>query len=56
MKDQTFLGVFLTLIGVIGVIVGLVKDQFSSNPILYVAPVILGVLMIVIDQVAKRRK
>ena len=59
MKNQTFLGIFLALIGIIGLIVGLVTGHFTDSVtqmVLYILPLALGVLMIVIDQIGQRKK
>ena len=58
MKNQSFLGGFLVFIGLIGLFVGLISGHFMESPVqtvLYVLPVILGVIMIVLDQNGKRR-
>ena len=58
MKNQTFLGSFLAFIGLLGLIVGLITGHLMDSTaqlILYILPVVLGVIMIVVDQMAKRK-
>lgn len=58
MKNQSFLGGFLAFIGLIGLFVGLISGHFMESPVqtaMYVLPVLLGVIMIVLDQNGKRR-
>ena len=58
MHNQTFLGAFLTFIGLIGLIAMLLRGQFAADPLytlLSVLPIVLGVIMIVVDQMAKRK-
>ena len=59
MYNQSFLGGFLVFIGMLGLFVGLISGHFMDSPaqtILYVLPVLLGIIMIVIDQNGKRRR
>ena len=56
MSRQTIFGVFLLLIGVIGLIVGLVTGHFSDAPgqtALYILPVVLGVIMLLLERTSK---
>ena len=58
MKNQTFLGAFLMFIGIIGLIVGLVSGHFGDSiaqMVLYILPVVLGGIMIIVDQVGKHK-
>ena len=58
MKNQTFLGVFLIIIGALGLIVGLITGHFMDSPgqtALYVLPVLLGIVMIIIDRTGKKK-
>ncbi len=58
MNNQTFLGAFLAFIGVLGLLVGLITGHFMESPaqtVLYVLPIILGVIMIVIDRIGKKK-
>lgn len=59
MKNQTFLGIFLALIGILGLVVGLATGHFTDSVtqmVLYILPLALGVLMVVIDQIGQRKK
>ena len=56
MSRQMIFGIFLLLIGVIGLIVGLVTGHFSDSPgqtALYIMPVALGIIMLVLDRTSK---
>ncbi len=56
MNRQTFLGMFLIVIGVIGFIVGAVTHHLTDSAAAlagYILPVALGIIMIVIDKVTK---
>ena len=56
MSRQMIFGVFLLLIGVIGLIVGLVTGHFADSPgqtALYILPVVLGVIMLILDRTSK---
>ena len=58
MHNQTFLGAFLSFIGLIGLIFALVRGQVAQSPelaVLSVLPLVLGVIMILLDQIGKRR-
>ena len=60
MKNQTFLGAFVMFIGLIGLIVGLVNvgfnsEEFKSHLVLYFLPIIIGGIMIIVDQVGKHK-
>ena len=53
MSRQMIFGIFLLLIGVIGLIVGLVTGHFNDSPgqtALYVLPVVLGIIMLIVDR------
>ena len=57
--SQSFLGAFLAFIGLIGLIVGLAQGHLTESPaqtLMYVLPLLLGVIMIVIDQIGKKKK
>ena len=56
MSRQTMFGVFLLLIGAIGVIVGLATHHFTDSPgqtALYLLPVALGIIMLLLDRTSK---
>ena len=53
MSRQLFLGIFLLVIGLIGLIVGLVTGHIADSPVIYLLPVLLGVVMILVDRVGK---
>ena len=56
--NQTFLGGFLVFIGLLGFFVGLISGHLTDSPtqtVLYILPVILGVIMIVLDNNGKRK-
>jgi len=56
--NQTFLGGFLIFIGVLGFFVGLITGHLlesTTQTLLYILPIILGVIMIVIDNSGKRK-
>ena len=56
MSRQMVFGIFLLLIGVIGLIVGLVTGHFADSPgqtALYILPVVLGVIMLLVDRTSK---
>ena len=56
MSRQLVFGIFLLLIGAIGLIVGLVTGHFSDSPgqtALYILPVVLGVIMLILDRTSK---
>ena len=56
MSRQTTLGVFLILIGMIGLIVGLATGHFTDSPgqtALYVLPVVLGIVMLLVDRASR---
>ena len=56
--SQTFLGVFLAFIGLIGLVVGLIQGHFTESPgqtLMYILPILLGAIMIGIDQMNKRK-
>ena len=58
MQNQTFLGGFLAFIGILGLLVGLITGHLMDSTwqlAMYILPVILGVIMIVIDQIGKRK-
>ena len=56
--NQTFLGGFLIFIGVLGFFVGLITGHLlesTTQTLLYILPIILGVIMIVLDNNGKRK-
>ena len=56
--NKTFLGGFLIFIGLLGFFVGLISGHLMDSPaqtVLYILPVILGVMMIVIDNNGRRK-
>ena len=56
MSRQTIFGIFLLIMGVIGLIVGLATGHFSDSPgqtALYILPVALGVIMLVLDRTSR---
>ena len=56
--NQTFLGGFLVFIGLLGFFVGLVTGHLmdsTTQTLMYILPVILGVVMIVLDQNGRRK-
>ena len=56
MSRQMIFGIFLLLIGVIGLIVGLVTGHFTDSPgqtALYILPVVLGVIMLLLERTSK---
>ena len=56
MSRQMIFGIFLLLIGVIGLIVGLVTGHFADSPgqtALYILPVALGIIMLVLDRTSR---
>ena len=60
MKNQTFLGAFVMFIGLIGLIAGLVtvgfnSEEFKSHLVLYFSPIIIGGIMIIVDQAGKHK-
>ena len=56
MSRQMIFGIFLLLIGAIGLIVGLVTGHFADSPgqtALYILPVALGIIMLVLDRTSR---
>ena len=59
MKNQTFLGAFLAFIGLLGLIVGLITGHLMDSTwqlVMYILPVLLGGVMILIDQIGQRKQ
>ncbi len=56
MSRQTVFGIFLLLMGVLGLIVGLATGHFTDSPgqtALYILPVVLGIIMLVLDRTSR---
>ena len=56
MSRQTVFGIFLLLMGVLGLIVGLATGHFTDSPdqtVLYILPVVLGIIMLVLDRTSR---
>ena len=56
MSRQTIFGIFLLLIGLIGLIVGIATGHFTDSPsqtALYILPVVLGIIMLIVDRTSR---
>ena len=56
MSRQTVFGIFLLLMGVLGLIVGLATGHFTDSPgqtALYILPVVLGIIMLIVDRTSR---
>ena len=56
MSKQLFFGIFLLIIGAIGLVVGLVTGHFADSPgqtALYILPVVVGIVMVILDRTSK---
>lgn len=57
--SQTFLGIFLIILGVIGIIVGAVTGHLTNSAldfIIHLLPVVLGAVMIAVDRAGGKKK
>lgn len=53
---QTFLGVFLIILGVLGLVVGIAKHHLTETVgsfIMYMLPLLVGGIMLVIEKAGK---
>lgn len=56
MSRQTFFGIFLIILGVIGVVVGIVSRHITESvgaSVLYLLPLLVGVVILLTERASK---